>query len=191
MRMAGHDVLMVSGTDEHGTPILVAADGAGVNSRIRTTASSSRISWRSDCPTTSSRARPPATTTASCRTCSPPCAMHTHVESWDTPWASSTTRALVITALDMAAATRGGFPAGVVLHADRGTQVTSQKLAAYMRAVKGTVSMGQAGVCWDNAIAESLWATFTTEYYYRRAFTTRDQVYTGVTTWIEDFYNHH
>ena len=89
----------------------------------------------------------------------------------------------------MAAATRGGFPAGVVLHADRGTQVTSQKLAAYMRAVKGTVSMGQAGVCWDNAIAESLWATFTTEYYYRRAFTTRDQVYTGVTTWIEDFYN--
>ena len=49
--------------------------------------------------------------------------------------------------------------------------------------------MGQAGVCWDNAMAESLWATLTTEYYYRRAFTTRDQVYTGVATWIEDFYN--
>ena len=30
MRMAGHDVLMVSGTDEHGTPILVAADREGV-----------------------------------------------------------------------------------------------------------------------------------------------------------------
>ncbi|WP_216387145.1 methionine--tRNA ligase [Arcanobacterium phocae] len=30
MRMAGHDVLMVSGTDEHGTPILVAADNEGV-----------------------------------------------------------------------------------------------------------------------------------------------------------------
>jgi methionyl-tRNA synthetase len=29
-RMAGHDVLMVSGTDEHGTPILIAADEAGV-----------------------------------------------------------------------------------------------------------------------------------------------------------------
>ena len=89
----------------------------------------------------------------------------------------------------MATATRGTFPARGVLHADRGTQFTSQKLAAYMRAVKGTVSMGQAGVCWDNAIAESLWATFTTEYYYRRAFTTRDQVYTGVATWIEGFYN--
>ena len=33
MRMAGHDVLMVSGTDEHGTPILVAADAAGVAPR--------------------------------------------------------------------------------------------------------------------------------------------------------------
>ena len=33
MRMAGHDVLMVSGTDEHGTPILVAADADGVSPR--------------------------------------------------------------------------------------------------------------------------------------------------------------
>ena len=33
MRMAGHDVLMVSGTDEHGTPILVAADSEGVSAR--------------------------------------------------------------------------------------------------------------------------------------------------------------
>ncbi|OKL50360.1 methionine--tRNA ligase [Boudabousia marimammalium] len=33
MRMAGHEVLMVSGTDEHGTPILVAADKAGMTAR--------------------------------------------------------------------------------------------------------------------------------------------------------------
>jgi len=33
MRMAGHDVLMVSGTDEHGTPILVAADAEGISPR--------------------------------------------------------------------------------------------------------------------------------------------------------------
>lgn len=33
MRMAGHEVLMVSGTDEHGTPILVAADAAGISAR--------------------------------------------------------------------------------------------------------------------------------------------------------------
>ncbi|WP_148615896.1 methionine--tRNA ligase [Nocardioides rubriscoriae] len=30
-RMAGHDVLMVSGSDEHGTPILIAADEAGLS----------------------------------------------------------------------------------------------------------------------------------------------------------------
>jgi methionyl-tRNA synthetase len=33
MRMAGHDVLMVSGSDEHGTPILVLADQLGVTAR--------------------------------------------------------------------------------------------------------------------------------------------------------------
>ena len=33
MRMAGHDVLMVSGSDEHGTPILVLADQQGVSAR--------------------------------------------------------------------------------------------------------------------------------------------------------------
>lgn len=33
MRMAGHDVLMVSGTDEHGTPLLVAADHEGITPR--------------------------------------------------------------------------------------------------------------------------------------------------------------
>ena len=33
MRMAGHEVLMVSGTDEHGTPILVAADEEGITAR--------------------------------------------------------------------------------------------------------------------------------------------------------------
>ena len=38
-------------------------------------------------------------------------------------------------------------------------------------------------------MAESLWATLTTEYYYRRTFTIGDKVYTGVATWIEDFYN--
>ena len=33
MRMAGHEVLMVSGTDEHGTPILVTADKEGKTAR--------------------------------------------------------------------------------------------------------------------------------------------------------------
>ena len=97
---------------------------------------------------------------------------------------------LVITALDMAATTRGGFPRGVVLHADRGTQFTSEKLAAYMRAVKGTVSMGRAGACWDDAMADSSWTALTTKYYYRYTVTTRNQVRTRGNTCIENSYNH-
>ena len=49
--------------------------------------------------------------------------------------------------------------------------------------------MGWAGVCWDNAMAESFWATLKTDYYYRRTFTTRDRVYTSVATWRKDLYN--
>ena len=97
--------------------------------RITAPASGIKVAW-SGC---GSRISPTCAAPKAGSTCAP-CAMRTRVESWDTPWASSTTRALVITALDMAAATRGTFPAGVVLHADRGTQFTSQKLAAYMRA---------------------------------------------------------
>ena len=86
-------------------------------------------------------------------TCAP-CVMRTRVECSDTPWVSS--KALTWSS------PRSTWPLPpvapspqVVLHADRGTQFTSEKLAAYMRAVKGTVSMGRAGVCWDNAMAES------------------------------------
>ena len=75
MRMAGHDVLMVSGTDEHGTPILVAADKAGVSARsspTRTTGSSSQdlvdLGLSYDLFTRTTTAQP---LRASCRSCSP------------------------------------------------------------------------------------------------------------------------
>ena len=55
------------------------------------------------------------------------------------------TRAGVDVGVRAVAATRGAFPAGVVLHADRGTQFTSQKLAAYMRAVKEPVNFSVYG----------------------------------------------
>ena len=83
----------------------------------------------------------------------------------------------------MAATTRGTVPTGVVLNTDPGTQFTSEKLATYMRADQGAVSMGWVGVCWDNAMAESFWATLKTEYCYRRTFTTRDQVELRPETW--------
>ena len=73
-RMAGHDVLMVSGSDEHGTPILIAADEAGVTpagARRHQPPAHRRGPRRARAaPTTSTRARRPATTTPSCRSCS-------------------------------------------------------------------------------------------------------------------------
>lgn len=115
-----------------------------------------------------------------------PCAMRTRAVSWDTPWASSKAPTW--------SSPHSTWPPPPVVPSPQGScpvligehSSPPRKLAAYMRAVKGTVSMGQAAVCWDNAMAESLWATLTTEYCYRRAFTTRDQVYTGVATWIEE-----
>ena len=77
MRMAGHDVLMVSGTDEHGTPIQVQADSEG-----RHPARAGRPLQPGDrrgpararaCRTTCSPAPPPATTTRWRRSCSPGC----------------------------------------------------------------------------------------------------------------------
>ena len=75
MRMAGHDVLMVSGTDEHGTPILIAADEAGVTPQEladqQPPADRGGPGRRSASPTTSTPVRRPATTPPSCRSCSP------------------------------------------------------------------------------------------------------------------------
>ncbi|MDP9832633.1 IS3 family transposase [Trueperella abortisuis] len=36
----------------------------------------------------------------------------------------------------------------------------------------------------------SFWATLKVEYYYRHAFRIHEEVYEGVSTWIEGFYNH-
>ncbi|WP_018598742.1 integrase core domain-containing protein [Mycobacterium sp. 155] len=50
-------------------------------------------------------------------------------------------------------------------------------------------SMGAAGICWDNAGAESLWSTFKHEYYYRHTFATKAELIAAVENWMI-FYNH-
>lgn len=96
---------------------------------------------------------------------------------------------LVLTALNNARATRGSLPEQVIVHADRGAQFTSWELDEAAREVGVRMSMGQTGVCWDNAMAESFWATLKVGYFYRHAFATRVEVYDGVSEWIEVFYN--
>jgi putative transposase len=50
-------------------------------------------------------------------------------------------------------------------------------------------SMGSKGVCWDNAVAETFFATLKKELVYRHSWPTRRQLETAVFDYIEAFYN--
>lgn len=49
--------------------------------------------------------------------------------------------------------------------------------------------MGYTGICWDNAMAESFFATLKTEFYHRRVWPTKARAKLEVGAWIEDRYN--
>lgn len=96
---------------------------------------------------------------------------------------------LVEDALKMAITLRGELPEQVVFHTDRGTQYASAQITAFATANGLTRSMGYTGVCWDNAMAESFFATLKTEFYYRRVWATKKRAKLEVGAWIEDRYN--
>jgi putative transposase len=96
---------------------------------------------------------------------------------------------LVEDALRMAIVLRGALPTKVVFHADRGTQYASDQITRFAATNGITRSMGRTGVCWDNAMAESFFATLKTEFYYRRVWPTKAGAARAVGAWIEDRYN--
>jgi transposase InsO family protein len=96
---------------------------------------------------------------------------------------------LVEDALRMAITLRGERPAKVIFHTDRGTQYASEQITAFANENGLTRSMGYTGVCWDNAMAESFFATLKTEFYYRRVWPTKQGARLAVGNWIEDRYN--
>jgi len=74
-------------------------------------------------------------------------------------------------------------------HSDRGCQYTS---AAYREALarRGiVVSMSRRGNCWDNAVAESFFATLKCELVYRRRWATRTELRAALFEYLESFYN--
>jgi IS3 family transposase orfB (fragment) len=89
-------------------------------------------------------------------------------------WATDTVQDthLVERALRQAYTLRGYVPEGVIFHADRGTQYTSQQLYHACEELGIAQSMGRTGVCFDNAMAESFWSTLKTEYYDRHTWDT-------------------
>lgn len=96
---------------------------------------------------------------------------------------------LVERALRMAYTLRGDVPDGLVFHADRGTQFTSEQLWNVCQQLGIAQSVGRTGVCFDNAMAESFWSTLKTEFYGRRKWRTRDEAGKAVARWIEIVYN--
>lgn len=96
---------------------------------------------------------------------------------------------LVDRALRMAHTLRGELPADLVFHADRGAQYTSKTLFETCEELGIRQSMGRTGVCWDNAMAESFWATLKTEFYDRRCWPTRAEARREVARWIEIVFN--
>jgi transposase InsO family protein len=66
---------------------------------------------------------------------------------------------------------------------------TSGALRLLARTHGVLLSVGRTGVCWDNAMAESFFATFKNELIYRHPWPTKARTKTAVITWIEGRYN--
>lgn len=95
---------------------------------------------------------------------------------------------LVVDALAMAIA-HGHVSADAIFHSDRGCQYTSAEFALFCKQNRVRTSRGRTGVCWDNAAAESFFASLKNEMYHRYRFPTRARARFAVAEYIEAFYN--
>lgn len=97
-------------------------------------------------------------------------------------------RALVLDALRDAVGRR--VPnAGLMHHSDRGSQYASGDYQDALDELGVVCSMSRKGNCWDNAVAESFFATLKTECVYTRRFATRGEAIDTIFEFIEVFYN--
>lgn len=96
---------------------------------------------------------------------------------------------LVDRALRMAHTLRGTVPDDLGFHADRGVQHTPQRMFETCEELGIRQPMGRTGVSWDNAMAESFWATLKTEFYDRRSWPSRAEARREVARWIEIVFN--
>jgi transposase InsO family protein len=95
---------------------------------------------------------------------------------------------LVIDALNMAVARRRPEP-GLIHHSDQGSQYVSLAFGQAARAAGIARSMGSKGDCFDNAVADSFFATLKKELVHRRSWPTRRELTGEVFEYIEAFYN--
>ena len=94
---------------------------------------------------------------------------------------------LVILALNMAIMTRK--PESVIHHSDQGSQYTSIAFGNRCKEMGVRPSMGSVGDAYDNAMAESFFASLECELIARRSWKTKTEARLAVFTWIESWYN--
>ena len=104
-------------------------------------------------------------------------------------WAigESLTSDLVLAALNMALQQRK--PRGVIHHSDQGSQYTSVAFGERCRKMGVRPSMGSVGDAYDNAMAESFFATLECELIDRRSWQTKTEARLALFTYIEGWYN--
>lgn len=95
---------------------------------------------------------------------------------------------LVVAALEMAVWNRRPGE-GVIHHSDHGCPYTSLLFGERCQAVGIRCSMGSIGDCYDNALAESFFATLECELLARQTFQTQIEARTALFEYIEVFYN--
>ena len=95
--------------------------------------------------------------------------------------------ALVVEALEMAVTQRR--PEAVIHHSDQGCQYTSLAFGARCRERGVALSMGSVGDCFDNAMAESFFATLECELLDRTTLSTHAEARAALFEFIEGWYN--
>jgi putative transposase len=96
---------------------------------------------------------------------------------------------LILDALQMAVTQRQ--PSGVIHHSDRGSQYTSYAFGKRCQEAGIMPSMGSVGDAYDNAMAESFFATLEREVLNRRRFKSQAEARMALFEWIEGWYNPH
>jgi putative transposase len=105
-------------------------------------------------------------------------------------WATSDRlgEGVALEALGMGVARRRPRP-GLLHHSDRGSQYASGEYRAVLAAHGMECSMSRLASCWDNAVAESFFATLKIELDHEGAWRTRAEAHHAVFHYIELFYN--
>ncbi len=99
---------------------------------------------------------------------------------------------LVVDAVTMAVHRRGRHVVGVIHHSDRGGEYSSHALERELRRHGALASMGSVADCYDNALAESVFATLECELFDQQPygrFATRREAKLAVFDYLETFYN--